>query len=569
MTRYFLAAAVLASSFVFPVRASLTAEQRLDDFRALAALYAKNYAPYEWKRDAIGFDLYDLRPWLARVAAAADDLEFYDICIDYVSSLRDGHVNFLLPASFIATLGFSVDIYESKVLVDAISRSRLPAAQFPFQIGDELVSVDGRTPEEYIAAFSKYAMTGNPDSTRRAAVLRITSRPQVLMPRAHEIGTSATVVVRRASGNVETYTIPWLKTGLAIQENGPVPGFKTVRRAVLSNAAIPTDDSLSPYLLPLAAHMNDWVPEGMFDAVGMGARTPIFSLPSGFVLRLGRAAADVFYSGTYTADGLRIGFIRIPSFSPPSTTAAVQQFRDEMIFMQANTDGLIIDDMRNPGGLSCYNEQIQALLMPRPFRTLGREIRATAEWLASYSQALDSARSGGAPDWVIRLYESHLDAVYQAFSENRGRTGPLPVCGPGLDLQPARDNTGKVIAYSKPIVVLIDGFSASAGDAFAAVFQDNKRGILFGERTMGLGGSVVEYPATMWSEASARVTINLMNRIDTITTRDLLPAPYVENIGVRPDIEMSYMTRDNLLSGGRNYVNAFTNAIVDLIRKSP
>jgi hypothetical protein len=44
--------------------ASLTPEQKIADFMQLAGLYAKNYMPYEWKRDAMGFDLYNVQPWL-------------------------------------------------------------------------------------------------------------------------------------------------------------------------------------------------------------------------------------------------------------------------------------------------------------------------------------------------------------------------------------------------------------------------------------------------------------------------------------------------------------------------
>jgi len=64
-------------------------------------------------------------------------------------------------------------------------------------------------------------------------------------------------------------------------------------------------------------------------------RAPIFSLPSGFQQRLGRIAADFFYSGVFQADGLKIGFIRVPSYTPPSSTVALQQFEDEMVFSSA------------------------------------------------------------------------------------------------------------------------------------------------------------------------------------------------------------------------------------------
>jgi hypothetical protein len=43
---------------------------------------------------------------------------------------------------------------------------------------------------------------------------------------------------------------------------------------------------------------------------------------------------------------------------------------------------------------------------------------------------------------------------------------------------------------------------------------------------------------------------------------------YIENIGALPDILLEYQTRDNLMSGGRAYVDGFTQAIVDQIRRS-
>jgi hypothetical protein len=45
-------------------------------------------------------------------------------------------------------------------------------------------------------------------------------------------------------------------------------------------------------------------------------------------------------------------------------------------------------------------------------------------------------------------------------------------------------------------------------------------------------------------------------------TSDYPTAPYVENIGVRPDIEVDYMTLDNLNQKGKPFVDAFVAAIV-------
>jgi C-terminal processing protease CtpA/Prc len=140
--------AVLTSVFCASLAsAQLTVAQKIVDFQNLAALFSKNYGPYEWKRDTQNFDLMQIGPWLDRIKATKDDLDFYEVMVDYVAHLNDAHDNYNLPSSFRASLGFTVDIYDGKVLVDSITRSRLPAATYPFQIGDELVSVDGRSAE--------------------------------------------------------------------------------------------------------------------------------------------------------------------------------------------------------------------------------------------------------------------------------------------------------------------------------------------------------------------------------------------------------------------------------------
>jgi opacity protein-like surface antigen len=101
---------------------ALTARQRTADLNQLASFYAKNYAPYEWKRDVFGFDLFDLKPWLKDIHRV-DDLDFQEVLIEYVASLNDAHDYIAFPTLFSASLGLSVDIYDGKVLIDAINRT--------------------------------------------------------------------------------------------------------------------------------------------------------------------------------------------------------------------------------------------------------------------------------------------------------------------------------------------------------------------------------------------------------------------------------------------------------------
>ena len=558
--------------------AQLTTDQRVADFQNLTALYAKRYAPYQWKMQAFNFDLYQIGPWLARVKQAKDDLEFFEICAEYVASLNDTHSSFSTPSRFAADTGIFVDLYDGKPLIDGINRSVLPQRDYPFEIGDEVVSVDGKSAEELIAGFSKLRSMGNPRTTRRNASNYITFRPQSMIPRASELGDTATVVIRRQNGNLETYTVPWTKTGVPMSNVGPVPSPKAAVRK--------TEEEEVPEYMRLLNEMRNWrlsdndpglsaerysddaggmVPQSYL--IGLGSRSPIFRPPNGFVQRLGRVPADFHYSGAYESEGFKIGYLRIPNFGP-NMAIAIRELDTEIDYFQKNTDGLVIDVMRNPGG-GCYMLDVASRLIPYNFYFFGEQLRPTLDRINSLQSGIELSKRAGADQWIIDIYQVYLDQMMQAYKENRGLTGSIPACSRYLSSwPPSLDNLPADNVYTKPMIVLIDDFSISAADIFPSMIQDNGRAPLVGMRTSGGGGSVSAWPAGFYSEFTANNTNSLVLRKNPIVTPDLPAAPYVENIGARPDIQLDYMTKDNLLQGGRPFVEGFTKIIVDQIKAS-
>ena len=418
------------------------------------------------------------------------------------------------------------------------------------------------------------------------------------MPHIPELGQSAFVVIRQAAtGVTNTYRLPWSKVGIPVTSQGPVPSpgrwaslrrspeFKprpenpghpiSVRRTRHVSRSLRRPRSIkwreSP-ALTIPSHptcVRFSTPQciggpGLLLVLNFGGRFPIYSPPPGFVLRLGASANDFFLSGTYVANGIRIGLIRIPTMAPPNVALALQQLDQEIAYFNDNTDGLVVDVMRNPGGLISFVEAAAQRFVPTPFKTMGFEIRATAAWLFSFASQLTSAELSNAPPEIIQNLRNVYNEVLTAYNENRGRSVPVSLNSTGsLTLAPVPN------AYTKPLVVLVDEFSASGADMFPAILQDNRRGPIFGMRTMGAGGSVVGFNATAYTESFFRVTVSLMNRGHLVQAPGLPPAPYIENIGVQPDIVQDYMTVANLLSGGASFKDAFTNAIASLVRQTP
>ena len=543
----------------------LTTEQKLLDFHYMSSGYAKQYAPYEWKRDTIQFDLLDTAAWRTKVAATKTDLEFYDVMSEWVSRLNDAHDQYFLPSTFVARLNFTVDIYDGMILVDSINRTRLPAAEFPFLIGSELISIDGVGAEQILNGLLRYNIGANARSTRRFAASLLTTRPQQLIPDATQVPEISTVVFRSLTGTRSTLRIPWTRSGLPLLGVGRYPGFPGTTSAP-TTASMETEYEKPDYMKVLEQLQNCRLPDRA--VLGFGARNPIFaqSLPN-FTLRQGQSAADPFYSGVMNYGGYRIGYIRIPDFAPVNS-AASSLFFLEISYFQANTDCLIVDVMRNPGGSVSYTNQLLSLLIPYRWTAIGFEVRATSNWVLSISQALESARAQGAPQLIIDQLQALKDQIVTANHEMRGRTGPIPLDTLTLEWEPLLDAAGRPIAYSKPLMVLIDETTASGGDAFAATIQDNQRGPLFGWRTVGAGGSVVQNFAGSYSLGSSTVTQSLMSRSREVITPDFPPTRYVENVGVRPDIEVDYMTAGNLVSNGLDYVASFVNAMIQHIQTS-
>jgi hypothetical protein len=500
------------------------------------------------------------------VAASKTDLEFYDLMSEYVASLNDAHSGYTLPSSYTASLNFYVDLYDGKALVDYINRTRLPASEFGFVTGYELVSIDGVAAQSLIDKYMRYNIAANPRSTRRLAAELVTFRPQQLIAAAPEVPEISTVVFRRPDGKLETYRIPWARAGLPLVSVGKFTTPKAARLTAEADDERPPDD---PDPMQVIERLqNCRLPDR--GVLNFGSAWPIFAnaLPADFTLRLGSSPSDTFFSGVYSSGGYRIGYLRIPHYSPSDSNAALTALGKEIAYFQANTDGLVVDEMRNPGGSVSYVNAVLSYLIPTPWTAIGFELRATSEWVVAISSSLESAKAQGAPDAIIALLQGLKDAIQSANRQNRGRTEAIPLDDLTLDRLPATDSKGNVVAYKKPILMLIDEMSASAADLAAATFQDNGRGPLLGWRTMGAGGNVETWEGGSYSQGLTSVTESLMVRSKDVITPDYPVTRYVENVGVRPDVEVDYMTTANFRSGGADFVDAFTKAVVDLIRNS-
>jgi hypothetical protein len=562
--------AIAGGLFSQVLSAQLTAEQKVQDFTSMATVFAKRYAPANWKIENLGVNLFQISPWLDRVRATRSDLEFIGVCMQYVSSLKDGHSQLYGPGNLVLNSGISVDYYDDKPLIEGISRSILPLREYPFQIGDELVSIDGKPFADIVARLSRLHDYGHPALTRRIAALLATFPQQSFDPEAALIPAESEFAVRRQSGALETYKIRWQRSGTPLMQIPRMPGFfstersapvsQTIQNGINIESEVPTWRQLfnkrkhSARALPMVADLK----RGRM-YLGSGSNRPVWSFPTNFQLRVGRSSLDFMTTGTYLFEGKRIGYVRFGTFDLELTNSQLAQLDSEINYMSANTDGLVLDVMRNPGGFGCEAVEMMRRFMPTTFKHFSAQMRPVFEDIAIYDELLEIFPLLGAPNYIIELLRFERQQILDAYRNGRALTGPIPYCYYTDDV-PSVAN-----AYRKPVILLVDDASNSAADIFPAIFQDNARGKVVGTRTGGLGGAVGILPAGQFAEMNTGMTVNLLVRSKEQQYAGFPKTNYLENVGVVPDTELSYMTKDNLLNSGRPFVEAFSRILVERI----
>lgn len=292
-------------------------------------------------------------------------------------------------------------------------------------------------------------------------------------------------------------------------------------------------------------------------AVGAGSMFPLFNIPSNFVQRMGAGQYDSFFSGTFTTGSHTFGYIRLADFEYVSSS----DMTSEIQYFQAHTDGLIIDLMRNPGGYGCTAEAFLSYLAPNGLTSMGNSQRVTWDNIVSLEESLASAQYYGATTADIQELQTELKASQDAYTQSRGMTPPMPICGNSVNLTAVTLGRGGKLAYSKPVMLLVDELTASAAELFAGVLQDNQRAMVYGYRTDGAGGSVGVYAAGVYSETGSSLAQSILVRTAVPTVSDFPAMPYIENIGIRPDVTDDYMTADNLVNGGATFVSNFLSAM--------
>jgi hypothetical protein len=315
----------------------LTPAQKDADFRYLASLYSTYYAPLDWKNQLFGFNALNLKPWLDRAAKTTTDLDFYELCVEYVASLNDTHDAFSLPSDFVASLGFGVDIYDGVLLIDNLNRTILPASTYPFTIGIAWFPLTA-WPWSSCFDFAKYA----PQRESGFDSDLLSTWPPLGRNLHAPCERSRRIVVIRRQGGSRAYTIRGSNRHASSRRSRAAKvvryaisghhmpaelDYMAGERARFSGVLQPEDLGLAGGSQSIQTH---WLPHCNSPA-GLAGRQPISS------------------TWQFRYAELTIGLIRVPNYAPPSQPR--RNRLEQNRFMNANTDGLI-PEMRAPAAFA-------------------------------------------------------------------------------------------------------------------------------------------------------------------------------------------------------------------------
>lgn len=561
MLRVFLCVALSATAFSNVNANSRTQKGTQDALNFMHSVYDAVYAPTEWKKSFANWDLdREYQTAITKTEQKGDDMSVLDgrrILMDFIYSMRDYHVSIRFVSTSTSTLPFTVRSADGKYFIVNIDREKLGEDIFPFAEGDEVVTFGGRPVDDVVQEIRHNVTENVPETDQALAELNLTSRKmgRGLIP---EQGPVTIGVRKSGSDNVQSRQLIW---DYKVED---VPVAKSALRSV-------DEEDFKKPMMPrfeMSAE-KDLTSENPH---GIGAK-------NSFLPTLGEtiwesAEDDYFQAYIYRGENNKmIGVVRIKSYSYSSDSdddyiKAVTAFSTIVNRMEKFTDALVIDQLNNPGGSVFYLYALASTLSPEPLRTPRHIMSITPqnvlECVNTQNQLRDvktdeEARKAlgetihGYPVnlQVAQFFKSYCATMQEDWSA--GHTLSRHYWIGGVDhLNPYPKGT-----YSKPILVLVNELDFSGGDFFPTIMQDNGRAKIFGTRTAGAGGYVLEYQFPNFLGVDRfRVTQSLAQRVNENP---------IENLGVTPDIPYQMKASDRQ-NNYKDYVTAVKDAVQGMLQ---
>ncbi|KIC77220.1 Chlamydia protease-like activity factor [Neochlamydia sp. TUME1] len=586
INRIFLA---VLYSFLLPylgstaVSSEIYRAKMLGNIDLIKSILASKYAPAEWKKNYIGWDLE------AEAQAAKNEVlrrsslstrDYQKILLNFFNSMQDYHVKIDFYATEMSFLPFRLEGAEGRYFVAWLPKNSQSYAKIDpsladmlanMQIGDEVLAFGNMPIDEYLKKFSLKSFGKALNATdQRLAEQYLTLRLASMGYEVEQGGVPITVRHHR-SGRIDTYTPEWLYVPERITNHFSPANFYPTSFGRVHARKKGLDLFDKERITPLHRQMEiakksinkfkkeNWGLEednSECDYIALGQY-------QSFVPELGevlwRATSLHYYSYIFqTASNKKIGYLRIPIYTADENEykeleTIIQHFQNE-------TDALVIDQLNNPGGSSAHLLFLLSLLseysldLPLERITITQQDVAKALMIVNNPHNILNDLIDNGPSFLISPENTEgVTAFFQTILDewNAGRTFTQPLHYCGITSVPPNPHTH----YNKPILILVNSLDFSCADLFPAILQDNQRAKVFGSPTAGAGGFVLEheYP-NLFGIASFSYTGSIVYRAGDRP---------IENLGVTPDFPYE-ITVDDLMYNYKGYTKAVLQALEDL-----
>ena len=510
----------------------------------LGRIFRNHYAPRKWKEET--------RNWNVdrEVARALTSIQqtspitakkFHAIVKSFVNATGDYHVGARFYSTETATLPFTVKGTNGKFFVVHVDRTLAP--DFPLNIGDEVVSFDGRPTAEVIADLQKFVGNNVPATDRGLAELQLTQRAG---SRGEEVPQGELVVEVKSKNDdtVRAHTFKWDYTPEKLAYNGsdflPPPQWSAPA------------SQWEQFGSMITHHWRSAAIDGAANPFALGAR-------ESFVPKLGKVTwqsspkSKLHAYMFKTPDGRKVGYVRIPHYQ--AGQAELVEFVQLVARFQLQTDALVIDQVNNPGGSVAYLYGLASMLSEKLLYTPRHRMSITQKEVVRAHEILemtdeDFLALGNLPPELIDSMRDNARFIMQEWKEGRTLTRPYHL-GMGDFITPSP------IRFTKPIMILTNHLDFSGGDFFPAIMQDNKRATIFGSRTAGAGGYVqfLDHSPNLLGLWGVTYTGSIAERID---------GSKIESDGVEPDVPYEF-TENDIRDGFKDYKAAILSNLSKMI----
>ena len=574
----------------------------ISEIAVVGSILEAGYAPADWKESLFNWNLKDevaKAQNAVRASSTSGTREYQKIVASLLRSTRDYHVGFSFNRTEAAQLPFTVKSAEGKYIIVNIDRTQL-SWSYPMSLGDELVSIDGKPTDDIVQDLIGGIGKGTKETDQTLAEMAITNREA---SKALDVPQGRVFITLKdaKTQKLKSFQIHWLyrpeliryqdeMLGLVtpplLSMNAPKNALKAgsikgiSRRISLSEERmIELVQRLKTVLMvkgsfALAPEMEGLNAIGNLKRLEAPPNPYVLGSRNSFLPSFGEKLWEVgpsdpklahnFQAYIYKHNGKRIGYVRIPHYMGSSDlfkgfSYIIQKFQGE-------TDGLVIDQLNNPGGSVFYLYALVSLLTDQPIRTPQHRIQITTQEILTAQKLLQflpqvrndrTARKLLGSDWdgypmTYQTLQFVIDYFRFLVKEwNAGKSLTDPVYLYGVDLI----NPSPKVTYDKPILVLVNELDFSGGDFFPAILQDNNRARIMGVRTAGAGGFVLQeaYPNS--------IGLGRFTYTGSLAMRPTGDA--IENLGVVPDVFKEF-TLNDLRNNYVDYIGA-ANAEIDLM----